>query len=136
MLTSRGPFAWLTAFLARLGVCGNAGVAVGIVAGFVLTILDLVDGPLATNDSETLVLWLLLAAFGWLLILFLFTVFVRWTLQSVAIPGLVNSLLVTGLTVLVCRAANLFGLAWLVGLLAGILIGFLLCSLYRQVVRA
>lgn len=135
MLTSRGPLAWLTAFLARLGVCGNAGVAVGIVTGLVLTLLDLIDGPLDTDDSELVVIWLMLAFFGWLLILFLFTVFVRWSAASVAVPALVNSVLVTGLTVLASRVANLFDLAWLVGLLVGILVGYLLCSLYKQVTK-
>lgn len=135
MLTSRGPLAWLTAFLARLGVCGNAGVAVGVVTGLVLTLLDLIEGPLGTDNSELVVLWLMLAVFGWLLILFLFTVFARWSAASVAVPAVVNSVLVTGLTILLCRVAGLFGLAWLVGLLVGILVGYFLCSLYKQVER-
>jgi len=135
MLTSRGPLAWLTAFLARLGVCGNAGVAVGIVTGLVLTLLDLIEGPLGRDDSELVVLWLIPAVFGWLLILFLCTVFARWTAASVTVPALVNSVLVTGLTVLVCRVADLFSLAWLVGLLVGILVGYLLCSLYKRVTK-
>ncbi len=135
MRTRSGPIGWLTALLRRLGVCGGAGVAVGAMTGLLLTILDLIEGPLVLTNAETLQMWLLLAAFGWLALLFIFTVFVRWTAGSVAAPALVNSALVTGLTILVARAASLFGLAWLIGILAGMLVGFILCTLYKQVTR-
>jgi hypothetical protein len=135
MSTSRSPLVWLTALLGRLGVCGQAGVAVGVITGFVLTLLDLINGPLGSDFGELAAMWLMLAVFGWLLIVFLFTVFARWSAASVAAPALVNSVLVTGLTVLVCRVAGVFSLAWLVGALVGVLVGYLLCSLYRRATR-
>jgi len=136
MRVTRGPIAWLTALLHRLGVCGNAGVAVGTMTGTIITILDVFEGPLALSDAETVQLWLSMAVFGWLALLFIFTALVRWTARSVAVPALVNSALVTALTVLVVRVTGLFPLAWLIGILAGILVGFLLCSLYKRVARA
>lgn len=115
----------------RLGVCAYAGLAVGIVTGLVLTLLDLTDGPLEDDPIDMLVLWAMLVVFGWLVIVGLFTVFVRYRLASVAMPALVNSALTTGLMVALCRITGLFEIAWLIGLLAGLLVGQLLCALFR-----
>jgi hypothetical protein len=135
MTTSGGLLGWLSAFLARLGVCGNAGVAVGVMTGFVITVLDLTEEALALTALEALQLWLLLWLFGWLALLLIFTLFVRWSARSVAGPALVNSMLVTGLTVLVVWLTGLYWLAVVIGFLIGLLIGFLLCQLYSLVVR-
>lgn len=129
--STRGPFVWFDRLLARIGVCGNAGMIVGIVTGFALTLLDLIEEGLELTAQDALLLWLITAGFGWLMLLFVFVVLVHWTLDSVVLPTVVNSLLVTGLTVLICWVAELFPIAWLVGVLVGLLIGFLLCSLYR-----
>jgi hypothetical protein len=130
------PLGRLTALLAQLGVCGGAGVAVGAMTGFIVTVLDLIEDPLELSDVEAVEIWLLLAAFGWLALVFIFTVFVRWSAGSVVVPAFVNSVLVTALTILVALATGLFALAWLIGILAGMLIGFLLCKFYNRVTRA
>ena len=127
---------WLTTLLARLGVCGGAGVAVGVITGFILTVLDLIEDPLELSGLEAVATWLLLAGLGWLALIVVFTVFVRWTAASVAVPALVNSTLVTALTVVVARAAGLFTVAWLIGILAGALVGSLLCRLYNRAGKA
>jgi len=136
MRAARGPTAWISALLRWLGVCGSAGVAVGVMTGFILTLLDVFEGPLTLSDVEMVQVWLSLVTFGWLALLFIFTVLVRWAVRSVVIPTLVNAALVTALTVLVLRATGLYILAWLIGILAGIVVGFLLCSLYKRVARA
>ncbi|MCX5238882.1 hypothetical protein OG824_27135 [Streptomyces prunicolor] len=135
MRATARPGAWLSALFDRLGVCGNAGVAVGVITGFILSVLDLTEDSLAPSLTEAIEIWLILAAFGWFVLLILFTVFARWNAKSVATPALVNSVLVTALTVLVTWLTGLFSLAWLIGILAGMLIGFLLCTLYRRVVK-
>jgi hypothetical protein len=123
---------WLAGFLRRLGVCGNAGVIVGMLAGAALMLLDFVDGfALVLSASETLRVWAALTLFGWLALLFIFKAFVRWPLAAVAVPTLVNAALVTFVTVYVSRALDVYEWAWLIGLLAGMLIGFLLCRLYH-----
>jgi hypothetical protein len=104
--------------------------------GFILTVLDVIEDPLELSGLEAVATWLLLAAFGWLALIVVFTAFVRWTAASVAVPALVNSTLVTALTVVVARAAGLFTVAWLIGILAGALIGSLLCRLYNRVGKA
>lgn len=131
MSTVSGRTPGLRTYSRRLGVCAYAGLAVGIVTGLVLTLFDLTDGPLEEDPIDVLVLWAMLAAFGWLVIVGLFTVFVRYQLASVAVPALVNSALTTGLMVAVCRITGLFEIAWLIGLLAGLLVGQMLCTLYR-----
>jgi hypothetical protein len=136
MRTYQGPFGWLRRLLASIGVCGNAGVAVGLVTGFVLTLVDLIEGPIEFTTGEALATWLGLTVFGWVMLLFLFTAIVRWEARTVVAPALINSLLVTGLTLLICWIGGLFAIAWLVGLLMGVLIGFLLCTLYRRLMRA
>ena len=123
---------WLAGLLRRLGVCGNAGIIVGMLAGTALMLLDFVEGfALVLSASEALRVWIILTLFGWLALLFIFKVFVRWPLAAVAVPTFVNAALVTFITVYVSRALDLYPWAWLIGLLAGMLIGFLLCRLYH-----
>jgi hypothetical protein len=122
---------WVKRFLRRVGVCGNAGAIVGILAGGALALLDFLEAPLVLADPDALRVWAILALFGWLVLLFVFRAFVRWPLASVALPALVNAILVAGLTVYLARALDLYPLAWLLGWLLGILVGFLLCRLSR-----
>lgn len=119
----------------KLGVCGNAGIAVGAVTGLILSVLGVVEEPLEPSLTETIQIWLILALFGWLALLFIFTIFMRWTISSVAIPALANSTLVTALTIVVTRVTGLFSFAWLIGILMGALVGLLLCILYRRGTR-
>lgn len=136
MSTATGPRRQWRTHAQRLGVCAHAGLAVGIVTGVILMLLDLIDGPLEDDSIEMLGLWAMLGAFGWFVIVGLFTVFVRYELASVAMPGLVNAALTTGLMVAVCRATGLFEIAWLIGLLGGLLVGQTLCSLHRHLAAA
>ncbi len=132
-------FTNLVAAIARrlrpLGVCANAGLIVGILTGGALSLIDFLEGPLALSLAEALRFWAITALFGWLTLLFIFVALVRWTLSSVALPALLNAVLVSGLTVFLCRALALYGWAWLVGILVGIAIGLLLCRLSRLLAR-
>ena len=121
----------LSKFLRKIGVCGNAGVIVGMLAGGALSLLDLLQDPLVLSDAQALRMWAILALFGWLVLLFVFVAFVRWPLSSVIIPTLVNAVLVSAVTLYVSRALDLFQWAWLIGFLVGVLLGFLLCRLYK-----
>jgi hypothetical protein len=127
---------WLGAFLRKLGVCGNVGIIIGMLAGTALTLLDLKEGgALVLSNADAVKVWALLVLVCWLAVLFFFKVFVRWPLASVAVPTLVNAVLVVGLTVYLSRALDAYFWAWLIGLLAGMLIGFLLCTFYKRLVR-
>lgn len=121
----------------ELGTCAYAGMTAGIVTGFLLTVLDLIDGPLAEGTARQLLLeWLISAAFGWLVIITLLTVFVDFRLSTVAVPAFVNSVLVTAGMVTLCWLFSLFVVAWLVGLLTGLVVGQVLCSLYQVVTHS
>jgi hypothetical protein len=122
-------FTPLARLLKRFGACGVSGLIVGMLTGGLLAILDLIEGPLAPSVPEVLRLWLVCAVSGWLLLLALFVLLARWTLASVAGPALVNAGLASGLTILVCRALDAWGLGWWIGLLVGLLVGRLLCLL-------
>jgi hypothetical protein len=129
------PFAALARFLAErlrpIGACGHAGLIVGMIVGGLLGIHDLVEGGIDIATSDLLAYWLLLSLFGWVVLLAIFTLFVRWTLSSVIVPTAINTLLVTGLTLLIVVAAHLYVIAFFVGLLVGLIVGALLCQIGR-----
>jgi len=121
----------LSRALARLGVCANAGLLVGMMTGGLLFLMNFLEGLLALSLVEALQFWALAAALGWLVLLFVLVALARWTFASVAAPALVNSLLVSGLTIFLCRAFALYAWAWWLGIMVGLLGGFVLCGLYR-----
>lgn len=125
--------AWLGNLMSRMGICASAGVVVGMANGGILALANLMEGPLSPDASQLLLLWLILTLFGWLLLLFVLVVLSRLTLASVGGPSLVNSALVTGLLLLLCNALSAYGWAFWLGILCGILVGLLLCGLYRAV---
>jgi hypothetical protein len=105
---------------------------VGSVIGAILTLLDWVhEGKLELTGGEILAIIGLLTAFGWLVLLFIFVGALRMPFTAVALPALVNALLVVVCTVLIAYVLDAFGLAWLIGPLVGLLIGILLCYLSR-----
>jgi hypothetical protein len=129
------PFAllaqWLAERLRPIGACGQAGVIVGMIVGGLLGLHDFIEGGIAVSANDLLAYWLLLAIFGWIVLLAIFTLFVRWSLGSVIVPTFVNALLVTGLTLLVVVTGGLYPIAFFVGLLMGLLVGSLLCQVGR-----
>jgi hypothetical protein len=125
--------AWLARWLGRLGECGVAGVIGGAVVGMLLTLLYWMHGgALTLTTTELWYVALVLAAFGWIVLIFVLVALVRSTFTSVAIPSLVNTLLVAVLTTFVSHRAGALEWAWLIGMLVGALVGYLLCTLYRQ----
>ncbi|MEA3041267.1 MAG: hypothetical protein QOC65_756 [Sphingomonadales bacterium] len=115
--------------LQRLGVCANAGLLVGMVAGGLLALLHLLHGLHEMDAGDAFRVWLLLALSGWLTLLFVFVVLARWRLAAVAGAALVNSALVTAVTVYVCWLLDLYADVILIGIVAGMTVGLLLCRL-------
>lgn len=127
-------FGFFAQYTQRLGVCGNAGLIVGAIAGGVLTLLDWVEeGNLVLSNEQALYVFLLLVLFTWLVLIFIFVAFVRARISDVVFPGFFNALFVCLLTVYLCTAFDLYHLGWLVGILVGIVIGYTLCTLYKRV---
>jgi hypothetical protein len=113
----------------RLGECSQAGLLVGAVSGGLLSLLSFLHGGHHLTFSLADAVWiaLLLTAFGWLVLLLVFVGLLRRRFSSVALPSLVNAFLVTVVTLAVSVLLHLLILAWLIGIIAGSLIGYLLC---------
>lgn len=122
-------FTLLAAPLKKVGICGNVGFIAGAIAGLTLTLLDFLKGGLTLSQQDTIYIALILTGFTWLIILFILTILVRLTFSSVALASLFNCLLVCFATVFLTRAINNYPLAWLIGMICGILIGMFLCRI-------
>lgn len=117
--------------LQPLGLCGKTGVVAGLLAGFVL-MLDAFVHPERTVDlADGVTVFGLLAAFVYVVVIFLLSVLERFTFGSVALPALVNVLLVVGATVAIVFGLDIRDWAMVVGALLGALIGVILCGLSR-----
>jgi hypothetical protein len=137
MRTIAAFFKFLSRYTKRLGVCGNAGLIVGAIAGGILALLNFLrGGNIALTDAEVLYIGLMLSLFGWLTLLFILGALVRYPISSVAVPTFVNALLVCLLTTYLSNRSGLFEMAWLIGILVGILVGYLLCTIYKRLSSA
>lgn len=125
----------LAQLLARLGICANGGIIVGMLTGGTVALAELIHGPLSPTTAELLRIWAVTALAGWIVLLFVLVALARWTFGSVALPALVNAVLVSGLTLFLCRALGLFAFGFWIGIVAGLLVGLLLCGLYRLAAR-
>ena len=65
-------------------------------------------------------------------VLFAFVCLARYRLSAVAVPTFINSLLVCFLTVHLAQLLSLYPLAWLLGLVVGLLVGMFLCAFYKR----
>jgi hypothetical protein len=137
MRTITALFKFPSRYTKRLGVCGNAGLIVGAIAGGILALLNFLrGGNMALTGAEVLYIGLMLTLFGWLTLLFILGALVRYPISSVAVPTFVNALLVCLLTTYVSNYSGLFVIAWLIGILVGILVGYLLCAIYKRLASA
>lgn len=125
------PFARL---FERLGPCGIAGYIVGFWAGGLLTLLSLSHGGgISPTAGELIVIAILLSLFCWGVLLFVYTIFLRYRLASVWARALVFSALICVLTVLISGAIGNFTLGIVVGILVGLFVGFLFCTAVRRI---
>jgi hypothetical protein len=121
-------FLWLTALTRRLSICALTGFLAGGVAGLMLLLLFINQNQaLHFTTSEVWLVALELTLFCWLMILLLFCLFQRYTFSSVAAPAFINCFLTCLLTTFLVNQFDWFIVAWLVGMVAGILVGTLLC---------
>lgn len=117
--------------LEPLGLCGKTGVLAGLLAGFILMLDSFGHGERNVDLGEGVVVFGLLASFAYVVLLFLLTVLERFTFASVALPALINVLLVVGVTVAIVFGFDIRDWAMLVGAVVGALVGSLLCQLNR-----
>jgi MFS family permease len=126
------PAYYLGRMTSWLGACGNAGLIVGSLVGAVVAFASWAEPEdLSPNVWELVALFGLLSAFAWFALLVILVGLLRMSLRSVALPTLVNTLLVVGLTLIVAWAFEAYDYAWAFGPVIGALIGLALCYLAR-----
>ena len=129
-------FHWFGRYTRGLGTCGGAGLIVGLITGATLMLLHFVEGgSLELGGADLFWTALILGVFGWIVVVFIFAVLQRYEMSSVALPILVNALIVSFLTTYLISALEAWEFGWLLGLLVGVLVGRLLCALSRLYTR-
>jgi len=118
----------LSLYLKHLGLCGNTGFISGCFSGIILTILDMQYArSLAFSLAEFYEIYGMLVSFCWIVIIFLFVFLAKFKFSQIAIPSFITVLLVVFLTVFLSWKWDLFEWAWLIRMLIGVMIGYLLC---------
>jgi len=124
-------FAFGRTLFGRLNLCALSGALSGAATGFFFGLLQfhLEAEGLPLSGSEIVVVALLLGLLGWVTVLVVVGVWLRYKMQAIALPALINAVLTSVLTVYVSNVIQLPALASLVGLLIGILVGAIFCWL-------
>lgn len=114
----------------KLSLCALAGALVGAGAGGVLG-LYLVGVPSpALSAGQILQLGALLGLLGWLVVLLIIGLWLRYGARRIALPSFVTAMFTAVLTVYFNLLVGQPVLATLVGLVVGILVGTVLCWLW------
>jgi hypothetical protein len=117
------------ALFGGLSLCSLTGGLMGIAIGFFFGLLQWEIGVVAIPLPQLLQVALALAVFGALIGVMVVGVWMRYGVSAVLAQILANALFTALLTVFVANLLVLPWVAWLVGLLAGVLVGWLLCLL-------
>jgi hypothetical protein len=116
----------------RLGPCGNAGLIAGSLTGILLSLLGWEESGSVSLSAEQIVAAIaMIAAFSWVVLLFILITLLRMSPPSVLAPSFVNVLAVVSLTVLSTAAVDGYDFAALIGPVVGMLVGSGLCFLSR-----
>jgi hypothetical protein len=120
----------------KLPFCSVVGGVIGVLVGTFMGLSEaaLSPGmpPLASIISNSL----LLALLGWIFVVALFGVWLHYGVAQIAPPAAVNAILTSFLTVWLNLMLRMPVLATPVGLLAGILVGLILCRFCRPISKA
>lgn len=112
---------------ARLPFCSLPGAVAGSFAGFLVTIFETEMPNTTLTPQQLAVMGVLFGAAGWLLILVLFGLILRYGVASIFWPSLVNALITALLTVFASSWLHVPAANGLTGLLIGIGLGAVLC---------
>jgi hypothetical protein len=120
----------------QLGLCANSGMIAGFVTGLILSIVSyahlVLSHPFAPpRPGELALIALMLAALGWLCLIFALVLLGRLQFRSVALPALFTTALVVALTVWLTASLSAWAWSWLLGLVVGLVVGFALCLASR-----
>ena len=116
----------------RLPFCSLVGALVGVVAGGFLGLTLPAIAPAMLPPLMVLEAGLVLAVGGWIAVIVVFGVWLRYGVAQIWAPAAVNAVLTAVLTVEVNNIVRLPVLAALIGLLVGVLVGLILCRFCPQ----
>lgn len=111
----------------RLGFCAMIGAIIGILAGFMIGLIQRVAPVFDLADIATL--GVIFGILLWLFVLFLLVFLLRYRFASVGWAALVNALLTCTLTAIALNTLQTPPLGFLIGGLVGIVVGALFCRL-------
>lgn len=117
----------------KLPFCSVAGALVGVIAG---TLLGLCEAALPAGMpslGDVVATALALGLLGWFSIILMFGVWLHYGIAQIAPPALPNALLTALLTVWINFLIRMPAIAVPLGMLAGILVGLMLCRFCRPV---
>jgi hypothetical protein len=122
------------ALFGKLSLCATSGGLAGVVAGFFFSMVLLHLTATGTGLSALALLQtgLGLGLVGWVILLIVVGMWLRYGVKETSLPAFVNAILTSVLTVFANAVVRLPALATLIGLLVGILVGSLLCWLCRR----
>lgn len=114
----------------RMTICTHAGALVGIIAGFVIgfAVSETARRP---SWEEIIAIGSLSGLTAWLLVVLFFGLLLHYGVRPIAVPALINALLIGILTTFFGGLMPSPLLAILIGLIIGLIVGALLCTLCR-----
>jgi hypothetical protein len=121
----------LSKYTEKLGICGNTGLINGTITGSILTYLNSVNPISVIDRNEYFIISTIITIFCWLIVLFILKFFIKLRIRNILLPSLINTILVCFLTVYLVYISRLYSIAWFIGLIVGITVGYGLCRLSK-----
>ncbi len=131
------PFALLGQLLfGKLPFCSVVGAYIGVIAGTIIGLAQPAFLGMTPSLAALFVNSLPLALAGWVFVLLLFGLWLHYGLGVIALPAAVNAILTAFLTLWLCLLGHLPALDVPIGMVVGILVGWVLCRFCRPLSRA
>ncbi|HKB01527.1 MAG TPA: hypothetical protein VKD90_04865 [Gemmataceae bacterium] len=118
--------------LGRLGICALVGGLVGAIVGFLFSAVQSHFGNAPVSAAECLQLAGLFGLFAWLFVLVLVGSWLGYGFRAVAVPTLVTAAATTLAVVFALNRLRVPDWGALLGLVIGLLVGWLLCRLCQS----
>ncbi|PYS99107.1 MAG: hypothetical protein DMF63_13640 [Acidobacteria bacterium] len=119
-------------FFGKLPWCSLAGGLAGVVTGFVFSLFQIQNPTIILTMPQIVQIAAVLGLVSWLFLLLVIGVWLKYGIKSIALQTFVTAFLTAFFTVYLSNLLNLPYLTVILGLLAGILIGYILCLFCRR----
>lgn len=117
------------AIFGRMPFCSVAGAFIGATTGFVLSMFQTAEPVVRLTLPQVVQFGLILALASFLFLLLVFGLLLRYRISAIFWPGLVNAVLTSLLTVAIANAVHRSFLTCWIGIIVGIIVGWILCRL-------